>query len=161
MPEQPDLAHDPALILLRLLLAAGVGGILGYERRQRGQPKTIGIAAMMLVCTGSATYMMLAKYLALDDPSAVGRAIQSMLQGIGFLAGAVIFKGGTDVQGIKTATTIWIASAIGLATATDLWWLSLIVGGGTAVILFVTDLVAGQGRQAEHSRSKDTPARHA
>ena len=138
------------MILLRLLLAAVIGGVLGYERRQRGQPKAIGIAAMMLVAVGSATYMLLAEHIAITDPSATGRAIQSILQGIGFLAGAVIFKGGTDVQGIKTATTVWITSAIGLATGTGLWWLAVVVGGTTAVILFLTDLFSGGGRQAEH-----------
>ena len=107
------------------------------------------MAGMMLVCGGSGTYMMLAQHIAADDPTAPGRAIQSILQGIGFLAGAVIFKGGTDVQGIKTATTIWIASAIGLATATGLWWLALIVGSVTALILFLTDLTTSRQRQAE------------
>lgn len=159
MEDQPGLTGGPTLILLRLLLAAVIGGVLGYERRQRGQPKAIGIAGMMLVCGGSATYMMLANYLAAGDPSAPGRAIQSILQGIGFLAGAVIFKGGTDVQGLKTATTIWIASAIGLATGTDLWWLALVVGSVTALILFLTDILSGGGRQAEPDTVKPNTSR--
>ncbi len=159
MEDQPGLTGGPTLILLRLLLAAVIGGILGYERRQRGQPKAIGIAGMMLVCGGSATYMMLANYLAAGDPSAPGRAIQSILQGIGFLAGAVIFKGGTDVQGLKTATTIWIASAIGLATGTGLWWLALVVGSVTALILFLTDILSGGGRQAEPDTAKPNTSR--
>jgi putative Mg2+ transporter-C (MgtC) family protein len=145
-------------LLLRLLLAGAIGAVLGYERQQRGQPKAIGIAGMMLVCVGSATYMLLAQHIATEDPSAPGRAIQSVLQGIGFLAGAVIFKGGTDVQGIKTATTIWIASAIGLATATGLWWLSLIVGSLTVLILYFTDRLAVGRRQAEPS-GKQTDTR--
>ncbi len=159
MGDQPGLTGGPTLILLRLLLAAINGGVLGYERRQRGQPKAIGIAGMMLVCGGSATYMMLANYLAAGDPSAPGRAIQSILQGIGFLAGAVIFKGGTDVQGLKTATTIWIASAIGLATGTGLWWLALVVGSVTAVILFVTDLITPGSRQTEPDTGKPSTSR--
>ncbi len=159
MDDQLRLINDPMLILLRLLLAATIGGVLGYERRQRGQPKAIGIAGMMLVCSGSATYMTLAQYLSIDDPSASGRTIQSILQGIGFLAGSVIFKGGTDVQGIKTATTIWIASAIGLATGTDLWWLALVVGSVTALILFVTDLLSAGSRQAEPGTGKSNTSR--
>ncbi|MDP9313594.1 MAG: MgtC/SapB family protein, partial [Chloroflexota bacterium] len=133
MMDQPGLSNDVMQILLRLLLAGAVGAVLGYERQQRGQPKAIGIAGMMLVCIGSAAYMLLAQHISVDDPSAPGRAIQSVLQGIGFLAGAVIFKGGTDVQGIKTATTIWIAAAIGLTAATGLWWLTLLIGGLIAV----------------------------
>ena len=159
MDDQLELINNPTLILLRLLLAAVIGGVLGYERRQRGQPKAIGIAGMMLVCSGSATYMTLAQYLSIDDPSASGRTIQSILQGIGFLAGSVIFKGGTDVQGIKTATTIWIASAIGLATGTGLWWLALIVGGATALILFLTDHFTDRGRQEESGAGKSSAAK--
>lgn len=149
MTDQPGLTKDLIQTLVRLLLAGAIGAVLGYERRQRGQPKAIGIAGMMLVCGGSAAYMMLAQHIAADDPTAPGRAVQSVLQGIGFLAGAVIFKGGTDVQGMKTATTIWIASAIGLTAATGLWWLSLIVGGMTALILYVTDRLSAGPRQAE------------
>ena len=152
-----ELGIPNATILLRLLLAAVIGGVLGYERRQRGQPKAVGSAAMMLVAVGSATYMLLAEHIAITDPSAIGRAIQSVLQGIGFLAGAVIFKGGTDVQGIKTATTIWITSGLGLATGTGLWWLALIVGGAVVVILWVTDRFSARGRQAEHGDDTASP----
>jgi putative Mg2+ transporter-C (MgtC) family protein len=159
MDDQLGLANDPLSIMLRLLLAASIGAVLGYERRQRGQPKAIGMAGMILVCAGSATYMLLANHLASDDPSAPGRAIQSILQGIGFLAGAVIFKGGTDVQGIKTATTVWIASAIGLATGTGLWWLALVVGCTTALILFVTDQLSLRGRQAEPNTGNEHPSK--
>ncbi len=144
---EPEMT--PLFIVLRLLLAGAIGGAFGYERHEHGQPKALGVAGMMLVTIGSATYMLFAQYEAVRDPSIIGRTIQSILQGIGFLAGSVIFKGGTSVQGIKTATTIWIASAVGLATATDFWWLGLVVGLATFVILFLTDLSSHRGRQAE------------
>ncbi len=145
----PEPGMTNGLILVRLLAAALLGALLGYERRQRGQPKAVGIAGMALVAVGSTTYMLLAQHESVQDHSATGRAIQSILQGIGFLAGAVIFKGGTDVKGIKTATTVWIASAIGLAIGTGFWWLGLIVGPATALILFLTDLFPGEDRQEE------------
>ena len=87
------------LILLRLVVAAAVGGVIGYERRMHH--KSIGIAGMVLIAVGSATYMLLAKHLTVTDPSAIGRLLQGFFSGIGFLGGAVIFKGGTDVRGIK------------------------------------------------------------
>ncbi len=157
MMDQPGLTNDVTQILLRLLLAGAMGAVLGYERQQRGQPKAIGIAGMMLVCLGSAAYMLLAQHIAVDDPTAPGRAVQSVLQGIGFLAGAVIFKGGTDVQGIKTATTIWIAAAIGLAAATGLWWLSLLVGGVIASMLYLTDRLSVGRRQAQPDAGQTNP----
>lgn len=132
-------------ILLRLLVAGLIGGVIGYERRMH--QKVIGISGMVLVAVGSTTYMLLAQHASGEDPSAISRTLQGLLQGIGFLGGAVIFKGGTDVRGIKTAAAIWITGAIGLAIGTALWWLALIVGVATAVILFVADWSSDPGRE--------------
>lgn len=135
------------IIVLRLLVAAVIGGLIGYERRMHH--KAIGISGMMMVAVGSATYMLLAKHLAETDTAALSRTLQGLLQGIGFLGGAVIFKGGTDVRGIKTAAAIWITGAIGLAIGTWLWLLGVTVGIATALILFVADLVPSSESRAE------------
>lgn len=134
-------------MLLRLLLAGLIGGIIGYERRMHH--KAIGVAGMMLVGIGSASYMLLAKHLSETDPSAISRTLQGLMQGIGFLGGAVIFKGGTDVRGIKTAAAIWITGAIGLAIGTWFWWLGVLLGIATAVILLIADVVPAGRRQNE------------
>ena len=136
-----------AVVLSRILVAAIIGGLIGYERRLHH--KAIGVAGMMLVAVGSASYMLLARHLTATDPSAVGRLLQGFISGIGFLGGAVIFKGGTDVRGIKTAAAIWIAGAIGLAIATALWWLGAIVGVAVAAILFVADRFPSTRQQIE------------
>src|ERR1044071_2107282 len=134
-------------ILVRLLGAGIIGALIGYERRLHH--KSIGIAGMVLVALGSATYMLLAKHLTSTDPAAIGRLLQGFFSGIGFLGGAVIFKGGTDVRGIKTAAAIWITGAIGMAIATWFWWLGVIIGLMTAAILLVADLFPGARQQAE------------
>jgi putative Mg2+ transporter-C (MgtC) family protein len=136
-------------ILVRLLGAGLIGALIGYERRMHH--KAIGIAGMMLVALGSATYMLLAQYLTSSDPSALGRMLQGFFSGIGFLGGAVIFKGGTDVRGIKTAAAIWITGAIGLAIGTSLFWLGVIVGLATGAILFIADTFPGTRQQIEQS----------
>jgi putative Mg2+ transporter-C (MgtC) family protein len=127
-----------SVILLRLLTSAAVGALIGYERRLRH--KAIGVAGMVLVATGSTTYMLLARQVSDLDPAALGRAIQGVLQGIGFLGGAVIFKGGKDVRGIKTAAAIWITGAAGMAIGIERPWLGMVVGVATAVILFIADI---------------------
>jgi putative Mg2+ transporter-C (MgtC) family protein len=142
-----NVALTVPMILVRLLGAGVIGALIGYERRLHH--KSIGIAGMMLVALGSATYMLLAKHLTSTDPSAIGRLLQGFFSGIGFLGGAVIFKGGTDVRGIKTAAAIWITGAIGLAIGTSFYWLGLIVGIATAVILFVADMFPGTREQIE------------
>src|SRR3954462_13426414 len=136
-------------MLLRLLVAAVIGGLIGYERRLHS--RAIGVAGMMLVAIGSASYMLLARHLAASDPASISRALQGLLQGIGFLGGAVIFKSGTDVRGIKTAAAIWITGAIGLAIGTSFWWLGVIVGFVTAVVLFVADMFPSTRQQIEQN----------
>ena len=124
------------LILVRLLVAGVIGGLIGYERRMHH--KSIGIAGMLLVAVGSTGYMLLAKHLAASDPAALSRALQGMLQGIGLLGGAVI----------------WITGAIGMAIGTWFWWLGVIVGVATAMILFVADLFPGERQQVEQQMER-------
>jgi putative Mg2+ transporter-C (MgtC) family protein len=72
------------------------------------------------------------------NPSSVSRTLQGFLSGIGFLGGAVIFKSGFDVKGIKAAA-VWITGAVGLAIATSYWLLGVTVGVVTALVMFAAD----------------------
>ena len=147
---------DAKEILGRLLLAILVGGFIGYERRR--QHKAIGVGGMMLVALGSTSYMLVGQYLADKDPAALSRTLQGLMQGIGFLGGAVIFRGGTDVRGIKTAAAVWITGASGLAIGTGYWLLGSCVGAATAAILFITDLFPAPHREGEGRSASPPPA---
>ena len=124
-------------IVVRLVAAGAIGAFIGFERRMHH--KAIGIAGMMMVAIGSTTYMLLANHLMQVDASSISRTLQGFLSGIGFLGGAVIFKTGLDVRGIKAAAAVWITGAIGLAIATSYWQLGLVAGVITAAVLFVSD----------------------
>lgn len=130
---------DPTILELAAKLgAAGViGGFIGFERRAHHKP--IGIAGMVMVAIGSTTYMLLAESLMPTDPGSVSRTLQGFLSGIGFLGGAVIFKSGFDVKGIKAAAAVWITGAVGLAIATSYWLLGVTVGVATALVMFAAD----------------------
>jgi putative Mg2+ transporter-C (MgtC) family protein len=117
-------------ILIRLVVAGLIGACIGFERRVHH--KAIGIAGMVLIAIGSTTYMLLGRHLAELDPSSISRTLQGFLSGIGFLGGAVIFKSGFDIKGIKAAAAIWITGAIGLAVATS-YWLSIGVQTGPMI----------------------------
>jgi putative Mg2+ transporter-C (MgtC) family protein len=131
------LQSQPLEILVRVFIAGVIGGFIGYERRIHH--KAIGVAGMTLIAIGSATFMLLAIHLTQSDPSSISRTLQGLLSGIGFLGGAVIFKSGTDVRGIKAAAAVWITGAIGLAIGTSYWWLGITVGLVTVLVLFVAD----------------------
>jgi putative Mg2+ transporter-C (MgtC) family protein len=124
-------------ILVRLLAAGFIGGLIGFERR--AHHKAIGIAGMILIAIGSTTFMLLAKQLMQSDPNSISRTLQGLLSGIGFLGGAVIFKSGGDIKGVKAAAAVWITGAIGMAIGTSFWWLGITVGALTFVVMFVAD----------------------
>jgi putative Mg2+ transporter-C (MgtC) family protein len=112
--DAPDLEQFTR-IMTRLLLAAVLGGVLGYERESKG--KAAGIRTHMLVAMGAALFVLVPEL----DGMGVGdmsRVIQGIVTGIGFLgAGAIIKQGATegDVQGLTTAAGIWMTAAIGIA----------------------------------------------
>jgi putative Mg2+ transporter-C (MgtC) family protein len=142
-------------ILARLALTMFIGGLIGYERRLKH--KTIGIGGMMLVALGSTSYMLLGRHISAEDASSLSRTLQGVLQGIGFLGGAVIFRGGTDVRGIKTAAAIWITGATGLAIGTGLWWLGLTVGMVTAAVLLMADVLETKFPRQEEAPPERLP----
>ena len=132
-------------ILTRLVAAGLLGACIGYERRFHH--KAIGVAGVVLIAIGSTTYMLLGRHLAETDPSSISRTLQGFLSGIGFLGGAVIFKSGFDVKGIKAAAAIWITGALGLAIATSYWWLGITVGLVTVAVMFIADSFPDEVRE--------------
>lgn len=101
-------------ILVRLLLAALLGGVLGYEREQHG--KAAGLRTHMLVAMGSALFVLV-PFQAGTSIADMSRVIQGVVAGIGFLgAGAIIKSRSEDhVQGLTTAAGVWTTAAIGMA----------------------------------------------
>jgi putative Mg2+ transporter-C (MgtC) family protein len=145
---------DAIQILIRVFVAGLIGALIGYERRIHH--KAIGVAGMVLIAIGSATFMLLAVKLQETDPAAISRTLQGMLSGIGFLGGAVIFKSGTDVKGIKAAAAVWITGAIGLAIGTSYWWLGITVGAATIFVLFIADRFPDPVREMKQEEPTDS-----
>jgi len=101
-------------ILTRLMLAAVLGGVLGYERENQG--KAAGIRTHMLVAMGSALFVLVPQQAGMTIPD-LSRVIQGIVAGIGFLGAGAIIKnrGEDDVQGLTTAAGVWMTAAIGIA----------------------------------------------
>ena len=101
---------DPG-ILLRLVLAAVVGGIIGYERKIANKPA--GIRTLMLISVGSALFTIVGvTTLANIDPSKI---IAGIVTGIGFLGAGTIFKSKDTVSWLTTAASMWAVAGLGLA----------------------------------------------
>lgn len=108
-----DLA-EMLVILIRLLLAALLGGLLGLEREQRG--KAAGMRTHMLVCMGAALFVLIPQQAGISD-SEMSRVIQGVIAGIGFLCAGTIISGNDEqrASGLTTAAGMWFTAAIGIA----------------------------------------------
>ncbi len=101
-------------LVLRLLLAALLGGLLGMQRERQG--KAAGVRTHMLVAASSALIVFVPLQMGMDH-EAVSRVVQGLLAGIGFLCAGTILKHEREeqVRGLTTAAGVWMTSAIGLA----------------------------------------------
>jgi len=109
----PDAAQI-TLISLRLLIAASLGGLLGYEREQKG--KTAGIRTHMLVALGAALFVLIPQQAGVSIAD-LTRVLQGLVAGVGFLGAGAIIMGNRqeEARGMTTAAGIWLTAAIGVA----------------------------------------------
>lgn len=122
--------------LATLLVAAVLGGAVGFERERANRPA--GLRTHTLVCVGSALVMMVSLdmyYFVLEsgagnaDP---GRIAAQVVSGIGFLGAGTIMREGANIRGLTTAASLWVVAAVGLAVGFEMYMEAVV---GTAVIL--------------------------
>ena len=119
--------HWPAWDLLvlsaaRLSLAGLLGALLGVQRER--VHSAAGLRTHVLVCLGAAVFVLSVK--GSPDEAAVGRVIQGVVAGIGFLGAGTILKIGerVEVHGLTTAASIWVTAAVGVAAGLGNVWLA-------------------------------------
>lgn len=135
-----QMLQDNTLLsaVIRLLLSAALGGLIGTERAARG--RAAGMRTHILVCIGAAMTALVGLYatdtMGLDsDPLRVSAQV---ISGIGFLGGGMILvRGRTHITGLTTAAGLWTTAAIGLAMGIGFYSAALI---GAALVL-VTNIV--------------------
>jgi len=101
-------------IVLRLLLAALLGGLLGFQRERVG--KAAGLRTHMLVALGSAFFVLI-PYQAGMPIVDLSRVLQGVITGIGFLGAGTILKQEEPerIHGLTTAAGLWLTAAVGIA----------------------------------------------
>lgn len=114
--------------LLRLVVAAALGGAIGVEREIRD--REAGIRTHLLVSLGSALFTIVSAYgfhafltsgdnVVRADPTRIAAQI---VTGIGFLGAGAIIREGLSVRGLTTAGSLWVVAAIGMASGAGYYW---------------------------------------
>lgn len=133
----PELST--AELVIRLIVAALLGGLIGMERELR--ERYAGLRTHLLVSVGAALFTIVSVYAwkAFDfgaagvsfDPSRIAAGI---VTGIGFIGAGAILRHGFFVRGLKTAASLWVAAAIGLAAGMGYYSAAVV----TTVVVVVT-----------------------
>ena len=114
--------------LVRLLVAAILGGVIGLERQLRHKPA--GLRTNMFICMGAAMFTVLSRQLAGTEADSARIAAQ-IIPGIGFIGAGSILHARGSITGLTTASTLFVVAAVGMA-----------VGGGLYVTaIFATALI--------------------
>ena len=108
-------------MVVRMLVAALVGGVIGYERRQAAKPA--GIRTLSLVSLGACGFTLVSIYAFEGfgtgwDP---GRVAAQVATGVGFIGAGTMIRSGGIVRGLTTATGIWVAAALGMAAGAGMY----------------------------------------
>lgn len=99
-------------MLLRLLVAAALGSLVGYERERMGKPA--GVRTHGMVSLGAALFTLVSVhgFGSSGDPS---RLASQIVTGVGFLGAGAILRDRGSVHGLTTAASLWVAAALGTA----------------------------------------------
>ncbi|WP_260929167.1 MgtC/SapB family protein [Novosphingobium sp. 9] len=125
------LDGDFTTAILRLGLATVLGVALGLERERHCHDAGLRTHGLVALSSGMLTLSALemVEHHGQGDPV---RVIQGLAQAIGFIAGGLIFVRGGDVRNMTTATSLWMAAAVGITAAAGQYGLVLT---GTALAL--------------------------
>src|SRR5688500_2479583 len=148
-------------LIQRLLLAALLGGMLGIERELK--QKAAGLRTNILIAIGSALFTLMSIELASGDADPT-RIVAQVVTGIGFLGAGAIMRTDSGVQGLTTAATVWVNSAVGVAAGGGHYHLAFSAAGVSLVVLFFVDpletaiarRVASKAKAREAAKARDS-----
>jgi putative Mg2+ transporter-C (MgtC) family protein len=119
------------VFLLRLILAAFLGGAIGLEREFKHRPA--GLRTNLFICLGAAMYTLLSDALAVEHLGDHTRIAAQIIPGIGFIgAGSILHNRNNLITGITSAATLFVVASVGMAVGGGLYLTAIF---GTALIL--------------------------
>jgi putative Mg2+ transporter-C (MgtC) family protein len=120
--------------IVRLVLAAILGGIIGLERELRHRPA--GLRTNMFICFGAAMFTILSDALAVEHLGDHTRISAQIIPGIGFIGAGSILHARGLTTGLTTAATLFVVASVGMATGGGLYLTAIFATGLVLIALF-------------------------
>jgi putative Mg2+ transporter-C (MgtC) family protein len=119
--------------IIRLLVAAILGGIIGLERELRHKPA--GLRTNLFICFGSAMFTVLGDQLAGSFGGDHTRVAAQIIPGIGFIGAGSILHSRGSVTGLTTAATLFVVASVGMAAGGGLYITAVFATGVILIAL--------------------------
>ncbi|SNR25948.1 MgtC/SapB family protein [Paracoccus sediminis] len=155
---QPLQSIPLPVVVMRLVLAVGLGALIGWEREISA--RAAGLRTHMLISLAAAMFTIVAMELThfpaggsdtlQIDPL---RLIEAVTAGVAFLAaGSIIFSGGS-VRGVTTGASMWLAGAVGLASGTGDGLLAVMGTALAVVILWMVRIISTPAHEKHRGKA--------
>ena len=120
-----DFINFDYTIIIRLVVAAFFGGLIGLERA--GSNHEAGLRTHIILCLGAATAMVVGETLAKQYGGDIMRMGAQVISGVGFLGAGSIIVHGRRVKGITTAAGLWTTACVGIAVGSAMYIIATVV----------------------------------
>jgi putative Mg2+ transporter-C (MgtC) family protein len=118
--------------IVKILLAILIGGLIGAEREFRD--KAAGFRTIIFICVGATLFTIYSLKLGGDEDPV--RIAASIVSGVGFLGAGAILRDSGRVMGLTTASTIWLAAALGMGVGGGHFSFSVIATGAVLIVFW-------------------------
>lgn len=150
-------------VVIRLFAAAAAGGLIGLNRDLAQKP--IGVRTLGLVSLGAATAALAVIQVPgmAENADAMSRVVQGVIQGImggiSFMGAGVILRdtAARTVEGLTTASTVWVSAALGIACALGAWVTALLATTIAVILLFAGGWLEHRSQRRKTDRGSGSP----
>lgn len=142
-------------IILRVLVGAALGAVVGYERERQDQPA--GLRTHMILVIGATLAMVLSVNLGYlfarpGTPADPARLAAQVISGIGFLGAGAILRYGFTVKGLTTATSLWTMAIVGMAVGAGYYLIGVVTTALMLVVLALLNIIENRFVRTSVSR---------
>lgn len=151
------LALTTADIIIRIVIAIGLGTIIGLERTLAR--KTAGMRTYAMVSLGSSLFVLASVMLmsTVLDSSSLNPLVTSsaIITGIGFIGAGLMIAQNDKIIGLTTAAGLWVSAGVGIASGFGLFTLAIIATIASILIFTIEKVLENSVKKYSYEPNND------